>query len=99
MSEGWPPQRRNPRSGYLALKPGPSGADSKPVELPHPLPEPADEEPRLELVPEPEETEAAVEAVEEDAEPVALDEPAEASTSDPLRLYVRQIGDGPLLTR
>jgi RNA polymerase primary sigma factor len=68
------------------------------VEVPHPLPEPAEEEPRLELVAEPEETEAEAEAAEED-EPVALDEPAEASTSDPLRLYVRQIGDGPLLTR
>jgi RNA polymerase primary sigma factor len=67
------------------------------VELPHPLPEPAEGEPRLELVPEPEEAEA--EAVQEDAEPVVVDEPAEASTSDPLRLYVRQIGDGPLLTR
>jgi RNA polymerase primary sigma factor len=76
-------------------------ADSNPVEVPHPLPEPVDEEPRLELVPEPAEAEAEpeAEAVEEDAEPVALDEPAEASTSDPLRLYVRQIGDGPLLTR
>jgi RNA polymerase primary sigma factor len=71
------------------------------VEVPHPLPEPADEEPRLELVTEPEDAEAETEAeaAEEDAEPVALDEPAEASTSDPLRLYVRQIGDGPLLTR
>ncbi len=99
MSEGWPPQRRNPRSGYLALKPGPSGADSKLVELPHPLPEPSDEEPRLELVPNPPVDAEEVEAVEEIDEPVALDEPAEASTSDPLRLYVRQIGDGPLLTR
>jgi RNA polymerase primary sigma factor len=71
------------------------------VEVPHPLPEPADEEPRLELVAEPEETEAEAEAeaAEDDDGPVAVDEPAEASTSDPLRLYVRQIGDGPLLTR
>jgi RNA polymerase primary sigma factor len=81
------------------LKLGPSGADSKLVELPHPLPEPSDEEPRLELVPDPPDAPEEVEAVEEAEEPVALDEPAEASTSDPLRLYVRQIGDGPLLTR
>ena len=48
------------------------------MEVPHLLPEPADE-PR---------------------EVVAKPRPgARAPTSDPLRLYVRQIGDGPLLTR
>jgi RNA polymerase primary sigma factor len=58
-------------------------------------------EPHLELV-EPLEDEA-VEAAEEDttavaeaAEPSLDEEPA--ATQDPLRLYVRQIGDGPLLT-
>ncbi len=50
------------------------------------LDEPLAEKPRLELVPtldDPEETEAVV--------------PVEA-TQDPLKLYVRQIGDGRLLT-
>jgi RNA polymerase primary sigma factor len=60
------------------------------VEVPHSLPEYA-EEPVLEVVaaddpPEQEEAGRAAEA----------ERPA---TSDPLRLYVRQIGDGPLLTR
>jgi RNA polymerase primary sigma factor len=45
------------------------------------------DEPRLELVPAPE---------EEEHEPA--DEPAEPQTQDPLKLYVRQIGDGRLLT-
>jgi RNA polymerase nonessential primary-like sigma factor len=53
--------------------------------LPEPLPETEAIEPRLEVVPaEPE----AVEEVEE----------VEPQTADPLKLYVRQIGDGPLLT-
>ncbi|MBA3733935.1 MAG: sigma-70 family RNA polymerase sigma factor [Actinobacteria bacterium] len=63
-------------------------------------------EPRLELVPEAEDTEAEeaeeteeeVEATEaedgEDAPPAAKAE----ATQDPLKLYVRAIGDGPLLT-
>src|SRR3954470_18083122 len=46
--------------------------------MPHPLPEPVEDELR-----EQKDAEAA----------------AQRSTSDPLRLYVRQIGDGPLLTR
>src|SRR5262245_32836103 len=37
--------------------------------------------------------------VEEEAAEKAERAAAERSTSDPLRLYVRQIGDGPLLTR
>jgi RNA polymerase primary sigma factor len=45
------------------------------------------DEPRLELVPAPEEVEH---------EPA--DEPPEPQTQDPLKLYVRQIGDGRLLT-
>src|SRR6187401_2151464 len=57
--------------------------------LPEPLPETEATEPRLEVVPaaEPEEAEE-VEEVEE----------TEPQTADPLKLYVRQIGDGPLLT-
>jgi RNA polymerase primary sigma factor len=63
-------------------------------------------EPHLELLPglEPEveepddlEVEVEVEADEPDAEAEPLDAPA--ATQDPLKLYVRQIGDGPLLTR
>jgi RNA polymerase primary sigma factor len=65
-------------------------------------PAPLAGEPHLELV-EPlttepaeadEETGVAAAEVEEDP----LDEEAPAATQDPLRLYVRQIGDGPLLT-
>jgi hypothetical protein len=56
--------------------------------LPEPLPETEATEPRLEVVPaEPQEVEE-VEEVEE----------TEPQTADPLKLYVRQIGDGPLLT-
>jgi RNA polymerase primary sigma factor len=69
--------------------------------MPSPEPDPAagdgSEEPKLELVPEP--------ALDADAE-AEEDEDAEESdggfgapaTQDPLKLYVRQIGDGPLLT-
>jgi RNA polymerase primary sigma factor len=46
------------------------------------------DEPRLELLP----------ALEEAEEREPADEPAEPQTQDPLKLYVRQIGDGPLLT-
>jgi RNA polymerase primary sigma factor len=61
--------------------------------LPVPDPErsqPEPEEPRLELVPE----------VAEDEEADEEEEKAQAApeTQDPLKLYVRQIGDGPLLT-
>jgi RNA polymerase primary sigma factor len=55
------------------LKGSPVTADTKVVEMPHPVREPVEEE-----APEREE---------------------KAFASDPLRLYVRQIGDGPLLTR
>ncbi len=76
-----------------------------------PLPDPADETPRLELAPHPdpeaedaaaedgddEEDEPEAEAdAEAEAKPKAKREPAQ--TQDPLKLYVRQIGDGPLLT-
>jgi RNA polymerase primary sigma factor len=62
-----------------------------------PLPEPSEltddpvlPEPRLELVEAPAEPEEAEEVEVEAEEP--------AATQDPLKLYVRQIGDGPLLT-
>ena len=66
-----------------------------------PLPEPADStasEPRLELVDEPAEDEPETGGDDADEEE---DRPAAASaepTQDPLKLYVRAIGDGPLLT-
>jgi RNA polymerase primary sigma factor len=61
---------------------------------------PARSEPHLELVPALEEDEAEEVAVveDEDAEEVEL-EASPAPVQDPLKLYVRQIGDGPLLTR
>jgi RNA polymerase primary sigma factor len=64
------------------------------------LPEPTDDdvvpaEPHLELLPSPEaEAEAEAEEQEDESD---LDAQAEA-TQDPLKLYVRQIGDGRLLT-
>ncbi len=56
--------------------------------LPNALPEPEGTDPRLEVVPEPAEDD---EAAEREAAP-------EPQTADPLKLYVRQIGDGRLLT-
>jgi RNA polymerase primary sigma factor len=53
------------------------------------------EEPKLELVPDPAQADQEDDDEEED-EVVAADTPA--PTQDPLKLYVRQIGDGPLLT-
>ncbi len=59
-----------------------------------PLPDPADPaEAHLELLPG---ADAARELADE--EPVALSEPTDPQMADPLKLYVRQIGDGPLLT-
>ena len=62
-----------------------------------PLPEPSEltddpvlPEPRLELVEAP--------AEPEEAEEVEVEAEQPAATQDPLKLYVRQIGDGPLLT-
>jgi RNA polymerase primary sigma factor len=49
-------------------------------------------EPKLEVVPEPAQLDEPVEVEEKDPYDVA------AITQDPLKLYVRQIGDGPLLT-
>jgi hypothetical protein len=71
------------------LKSALARADSTVVEVPHMLPEPA-EDGTLEIV-VPDEVPA------DDSETTAP--VAKAPTSDPLRLYVRQIGDGPLLTR
>src|SRR5436190_868892 len=50
-------------------------------------------EPRLEVVPEPAQLDEPVEAEEKDPYDAIA-----AITQDPLKLYVRQIGDGPLLT-
>jgi RNA polymerase primary sigma factor len=64
----------------------------------HPLPEPSDaQEPSLELLPALDEPEAET---EEDDEPAnaGLSEDDRLRTDDPLKLYVRQIGDGRLLT-
>jgi len=76
-----------------SLKRGRGTADRPSVMEQRPLPEalPATEttEPKLEVVPEP----AEVDAVD-----VVETEPTEPQTADPLKLYVRQIGDGPLLT-
>jgi RNA polymerase primary sigma factor len=68
--------------------------------LPDPLeagapPEVAADEPKLELVPLPS-AEAVVE--EEEDEEEKEERAAAPETQDPLKLYVRQIGDGPLLT-
>jgi RNA polymerase primary sigma factor len=72
-----------------------------------PLPEvPSDPalEPRLELVPEvddaeAEEAEEETEAAEtEDGDDAAAPAAKPEATQDPLKLYVRAIGDGPLLT-
>jgi RNA polymerase primary sigma factor len=70
--------------------------EHSPAEIPHER-EPVEvDEPKLELVvPEPAEPEAEAEA-DDEPEVAELDVPA--PTQDPLKLYVRQIGDGPLLT-
>jgi RNA polymerase primary sigma factor len=66
------------------------GVEHSSAELPQ-EPERVDaDEPKLELVPD------AAEAEEDDEPVLELDAPA--PTQDPLKLYVRQIGDGPLLT-
>jgi RNA polymerase primary sigma factor len=64
--------------------------------LPEPEPESAEtEEPKLELVEDP----AALDApVDEDEKEEAREKLVPGPTQDPLKLYVRQIGDGPLLT-
>jgi RNA polymerase primary sigma factor len=73
------------------------GVEFGPARLPEPYPE-QPEEPKLELVP-------ALDPLEEEADEVEEPDEAEddlhvapAQTQDPLKLYVRQIGDGRLLT-
>ena len=70
--------------------------------LPSPEPEPVrgeDEEAKLELVPESGALDTPEEAVEEQEDEDEKEERQPAAvTQDPLKLYVRQIGDGPLLT-
>ena len=75
------------------------------MEVPYPIPEPA-EEPRLLLVPDLEDDEPETPEDSDEADAGATEavvplreEASEPTTSDPLRLYVRQIGDGRLLTR
>ena len=67
----------------------------EPRPLPDPSFEPPDEEAKLELLPSPEALDEP--DAEEPDEDEAL-EPAAEATQDPLKLYVRQIGDGRLLT-
>jgi RNA polymerase primary sigma factor len=55
------------------------------------------DEPKLELVPVLDDPDAVAEV--EDDEPEAVLAAGEPQTSDPLKLYVRSIGGGPLLTR
>jgi RNA polymerase primary sigma factor len=72
--------------------------EHSPAEIPHER-EPVEvDEPKLELVvPQPAEPDAEAEAeADDETEAAELDVPA--PTQDPLKLYVRQIGDGPLLT-
>jgi RNA polymerase primary sigma factor len=78
--------------------------EHSPAELPN-QPERAEtevEEPRLELVPDPVDAEEDSEGEEEEEDDEKDVAPARAAvpvpTQDPLKLYVRQIGDGPLLT-
>src|ERR1044072_6491441 len=68
----------------------------------HPLPEPSGEshpEAELELLPALDDVDSAA-AQEEEEEPdnAVLTDVERLQTSDPLKLYVRQIGDGRLLT-
>ena len=90
----------HPPNRWYALKPLPWPADTGGVEhssaeLPN-QPERAEtDEPKLELVPAPVE---AVEDEENEEDEVEIVAEAPAPTQDPLKLYVRQIGDGPLLT-
>jgi RNA polymerase primary sigma factor len=68
----------------------------EPRPLPAPEPEPVESEPRLELLPALDDAEATEsEEADDSQEEVAK---AQEQTQDPLKLYVRQIGDGRLLT-
>jgi RNA polymerase primary sigma factor len=68
----------------------------EPRPLPSPEPEPVESEPRLELLPALDDAEATEEEEQEDSQEEAAK--AREQTQDPLKLYVRQIGDGRLLT-
>jgi RNA polymerase primary sigma factor len=86
-----PPPLKAPSSpadtGDVEHSPAELPDEREPVEL---------DEPKLELVPDP--AAPATEPEKEDDEPAAAELDAPAPTQDPLKLYVRQIGDGPLLT-
>jgi RNA polymerase primary sigma factor len=93
----------------VRLKPVQAKADRPVVAQPSlpdlPLPEPDSgeaaepaDEPKLELVAEPADAAEAEEAEEADEDEEAEEVEKPAATQDPLKLYVRQIGDGPLLT-
>jgi RNA polymerase primary sigma factor len=73
-----------------------------PAPEPEPTPGEDGEEPKLELVPEAALDVPAEEEADEDEEQEEEEEGAGSfaagATQDPLKLYVRQIGDGPLLT-
>jgi RNA polymerase primary sigma factor len=68
----------------------------EPRPLPAPEPEPVETEPRLELLPALDDAEATEDEEPEDTHEEAAK--AQEQTQDPLKLYVRQIGDGRLLT-
>jgi RNA polymerase primary sigma factor len=67
--------------------------------LPEALPEQDGTKPRLGVVAKSAETGAEADAGAEDVEEVEEVEQTEPQTADPLKLYIRQIGNGPLLTR
>src|ERR671937_1333663 len=89
---------RDPSCGWIApLKRRRVETDSDLMEqrpLPEPLPDGTEVDPRLEVVAEP----AAEDPADPEAEEEVESEQTEPQTADPLKLYVRQIGDGPLLT-
>src|SRR4051794_3429141 len=82
---------------FLHLKAEPPAADRQAVETP--LPDSALDtdpaEPTLELLPA---LDVVDEPEEEEPENAFLTDAERLQTSDPLKLYVRQIGDGRLLT-
>ena len=63
-----------------------------------PEPEPEPDEPLLELLPALDEIEDEAELEEEEPDNAFLSDNERLQTADPLKLYVRQIGDGRLLT-
>jgi RNA polymerase primary sigma factor len=70
----------------------------EPRPLPAPEPEPVETEPRLELLPALDDAEATETEEADDSQEEAAQAQAQEQTQDPLKLYVRQIGDGRLLT-